>query len=87
MADVSLTVKNEYIKANVNVKESIAPSVSYTSTLTQQYREAVGRAIEVSSASSMDSLLVEENIGRVYKYIGDTTETYTNGQYYIIEEV
>lgn len=59
------------IKINVNVEGS---------------RET-GTAITVSSSTDMDALLVEENVGKIYKFVGVTDEKYTNGQYYIIEEV
>lgn len=45
-----------------------------------------GTAMLVSTAEEMDTLLVEENLGKIYKFVGVTDETYTNGQYYIIEE-
>ena len=59
------------IKINVNVEGS----------------GETGTAITVSSSTDMDALLVEENVGKIYKFVGVTDEKYTNGQYYIIEEV
>ncbi len=41
---------------------------------------------EISSASEMDALLIPENIGKYYKYVGETNDTYTNGEIYCVEE-
>ena len=46
-----------------------------------------GYAIDVYSADKMDSLLLEQNTGKIYRFVGESDDTYTNGQYYIIEEV
>lgn len=40
----------------------------------------------VKTSEQMDSLLVEENIGNVYEYVGTTNEKYVNGAFYIVEE-
>lgn len=45
-----------------------------------------GIPIEVSSIEQMDALLVAENIGKIYKYVGETNEKYTNGALYQISE-
>lgn len=41
---------------------------------------------EISSASEMDALLIPENVGKYYKYVGETNDTYTNGEIYCVEE-
>lgn len=45
-----------------------------------------GIPIEVSSIEQMDALLVAENIGKIYKYVGETNEKYTSGALYQISE-
>lgn len=46
-----------------------------------------GLPIEVLSTEEMDALLVTENIGKIYKYVGTTGDTYTNCELYqVIEE-
>ena len=45
-----------------------------------------GIPIEVSSIEQMDALLVAENIGKIYKYVDETNEKYTNGALYQISE-
>lgn len=42
---------------------------------------------EVSTAAEMDALLVSENVGNYYKYIGESTDNYINGDIYMVEEV
>lgn len=37
---------------------------------------------DIATAEEMDALLVEANIGNVYRYTGTTTEKYTNGDLY-----
>lgn len=41
---------------------------------------------EINSATEMTKLLASENIGSVYKYVGETTEKYINGDIYVVEE-
>lgn len=43
---------------------------------------ASGEPIEVASAAEMDALLVEENMGKIYKYVGSNTETYFQNNLY-----
>lgn len=40
---------------------------------------------EVATASAMDALLVEANVGKYYKYTGTTDTNYTNGDLYLVE--
>ncbi len=40
---------------------------------------------EVATASAMDALLVEANVGKYYKYTGTTDSNYTNGDLYLVE--
>ena len=50
---------------------------------------STAKPYNVVSASFMDNLLSSTitNIGDVYKYTGETTDTYENGALYILEEV
>ena len=42
---------------------------------------------EVSTADAMNSLLVAGNVGKAYKFVGTTDDTYTNGDVYeVIQE-
>lgn len=58
-----------------------------------EYAEALKGAgdsplpIEVDNEEEMTALLATADPGSVYKYVGDTTDTYTKGELYIVEEV
>lgn len=46
-----------------------------------------GLPIEISRSEEMQAVLVAENVGKIYKYVGETNETFTNGNLYqVIEE-
>lgn len=46
-----------------------------------------GIPIEVATAAEMDALLVDENVGKIYKYVGTTNVTYEYGELYqVVEE-
>lgn len=49
-------------------------------------QESLGLPINIATASAMDAVLVSANVGKVYKYIGTTTDKYTNGNLYLVEE-
>ena len=40
---------------------------------------------EVATASAMDALLVEANVGKYYKFTGTTDSNYINGDLYLVE--
>lgn len=42
---------------------------------------------QIATASDMDSLLIAENVGKVYIYTGTTNVSYTQGDIYIVEVV
>lgn len=44
-----------------------------------------GGVEEVATASAMDALLVEANVGKYYKFTGTTDSNYTNGDIYLVE--
>lgn len=51
----------------------------------QKTRVAVTRVspiIEIDDPDELTSLLVAENIGNIYRYTGETNETYSNGDLY-----
>lgn len=46
-----------------------------------------GLAIELSTSEEMETVLVAKNVGKIYKFVGETNETFTNGELYqIVEE-
>ena len=46
-----------------------------------------GVPLQPATEEEMNNLLVNENIGKIFLYTGETNENFTNGEYYIIEEV
>lgn len=46
-----------------------------------------GVPLQPATEEEMNNLLLDENIGKVFLYTGETNENFTNGEYYIIEEV
>ena len=43
--------------------------------------------IEISNETEMKALLTTADMGAVYKYVGDTTDTFEHGGLYIVEAV
>ena len=46
----------------------------------------IGVPIEISTAAQMKKVLIAANVGKVYKFTG-TSDTYINGDLYIVEDV
>jgi len=44
--------------------------------------EAEGGIQDISTAAEMDALIVPENDGKMYRYVGTSTSSYINGRYY-----
>ena len=42
--------------------------------------------IEISTETEMTALLETAEVGSIYKYTGETTDTYENGALYVVEE-
>lgn len=72
--------------------ESCEPSQSTIEVLLQELATNIeqggeaGIPIEVSTAEEMNELLTVDNIGNVYRFIGTTDSTYTNGDLYEVTE-
>lgn len=45
-----------------------------------------GTPIELATSAEMDAVLVSANVGKIYKYVGETNETYANGNLYQVTE-
>lgn len=46
-----------------------------------------GLPIEISTSEEMEKLLVAENVGKIYKFVGETNETFTQNNLYQVMEV
>lgn len=42
---------------------------------------------DISSEVEMDALLVEENISKIYRFTGESTTKYVQGDLYMVEEI
>lgn len=56
-------------------------------TIDESLLGSSGSPIELSTPEEMEAVLVAENIGKIYKYVGETNETFTNGNLYQVTEV
>lgn len=46
-----------------------------------------GTPIELATTEEMQAALVSENVGKIYKFVGETNEIFTNGNLYqVVEE-
>ena len=45
-----------------------------------------GGITDIGTEEEMNALLVSENIGNIYRFVGETTDMYVNGDIYIVEE-
>lgn len=45
-----------------------------------------GGIAEVETAEEMDALLTEDNVGKYFRYLGETTDDYTQDDIYLVEE-
>lgn len=52
----------------------------------EAYKLLAGLPIEIATSEEMDAVLIDENVGKIYKYVGETNETYINGNVYMIVE-
>lgn len=86
---------NEYLydlQLNVNnVKKTVAKGIfKLQQDITQDYdedgtKERLGVPIDVTTAKEMSEMLTAENVGKAYRYTGETTTDYTKGDIYIVE--
>lgn len=72
---IKLKTKGKFVEEDINI------------TVDESLLGDNGTPIEVATVEEMDAQLVEENIGKIYKYVGETSDVYTNGELYqVIEE-
>ena len=48
--------------------------------------KSTGKPIAISTPEEMNQLLIIENVGKIYKYIGETNGKYTKDSYYLVEK-
>ena len=77
--NTTLNLKSKFISENT-IPDKIIVNIPTDGTGTS------GDPIEINSSDLMDSLAVDDNIGKIYVYTGETNDKYTYGDIYIIEE-
>ena len=73
-----------------NIADAIRTVEGSTNAINPQDFEAkitalkLSTPIEISTDAEMEAVLTSDNVGKVYKFTG-TSDTYTNGDLYIVE--
>lgn len=80
------SVTGDALVATANAIRAKTGGTSRIEWKTDGFAEAVqgisGGITEISTADEMDALLTAENVGNIYRYTGETDDTYTNGDLY-----
>ena len=76
------TTGTVYIKGDSNLTADNIKSGTSIFGVTGSYVDST--PIEISTDAGMEAVLTSSNVGKVYKFIG-TSDTYTNGDLYIVE--
>lgn len=76
------------------IANAIREKTKTTGTLTPQAMASKileisggGGLEKISTEAEMDAILVSENLGKMYQYVGSTNEKYYPGDIYIVEEI
>lgn len=86
--DQSLSVYEGYVVKSAIIKkpETLIPENIRKNTSIAGITGTLSYIEEVETEEAMNVLLVAENVGNAYRFIGETTENYVNGDIYIVEE-
>ena len=76
------TTGTVYIKGDSNLTAGNIKSGTSIFGVTGSYVDST--PIEISTDAGMEAVLISNNVGKVYKFTG-TSDTYTNGDLYIVE--
>lgn len=76
---------NDDINVDINKDTPLAKKYKVLIDFKDKIRIIDG-IIEVYTKEIMDSVIKKENIGKIYKFLGETNEKYVNGALYLIEE-
>ena len=79
-----LTYNDEIVPVNNLLAQNIKKDITILG-VTGSMEQAV--PIQIDTSADMSALLVAENVGKVYQFVGTTDANYTNGDLYIVEEV
>lgn len=84
-SDGKLISKATIIKPDTLIPENIVKDVIIAG-VTGTHKCAGGGIVDVETEAKMDAILVAENIGKYYRYIGGTTDNYIQGDIYLVED-
>ena len=76
------TTGTVYVKGDSNLVADNIKSGTSIFGVTGRYKDST--PIEISTDAEMEAVLTSDNVGKVYKFTG-TSDTYTNGDLYIVE--
>ena len=86
--DQSISAPEGYVVKTAVIKkpETMIPENIKKNTSIAGVKGILNSIEDVVTAEEMNALLVEENMGNAYRFIGETTENYINGDIYVVEE-
>lgn len=85
-ANVEVNVEGLIPTGTINITENGTIDVTSYASAEVNVPSLAGNPIEVSSDNDMTNALIQDNVGKVYKFTG-TSETYETGTIYIVSEV
>ena len=85
MADKIICNKSDLVNIANSVRTKLGvTNPYYVSDLSGAIDSIAVTPIEISTDAGMEAVLTNNNVGKVYKFTG-TSDTYTNGDLYIVE--
>ena len=85
MADKIICNKSDLVNIANSVRTKLGvTNPYYVSDLSGAIDSIAVTPIEISTDAGMEAVLTSNNVGKVYKFTG-TSDTYTNGDLYIVE--
>ena len=87
-SDTNITYRGGVVTAENLTAENIAKDVTILGVTGTLEGGSSGTPIELATSEEMEAVLVVDNIGKIYKFVGETNEIFTNGNLYqVINEV
>ena len=85
MADKVICNKSDLVNIANSVRTKLGvTNLYYVSDLSGAIDSIAVTPIEISTDAGMEAVLTSNNVGKVYKFTG-TSDTYTNGDLYVVE--
>jgi hypothetical protein len=84
VASIETKIDNLRTKINSTTGKSDADLTSSVNSLIGMHGKPIGVATEAEMATILEAATAD-TVGKVYKYTGESTDTYENGAIYIVE--